>query len=180
MSGQWDELERLAKALGGTQDWRLITDTDDAKRIGPYVVRQSVGAVAAVPRESPITSGARFYMAFIAAANPAAILELITAARAGSVGTNGEAGREQKPSDGTVVAELVEALRRAEPMLETLHSVVIAPDVRKSVWSVIKAVRAALSRTEAQTAPVGEGGPSAQEADTQRGKSDSGSSDGGA
>lgn len=44
-----------------------------------------------------------FDAAFIAAANPAAILELITAARASWVGTNGEAGREQKP----VVTELV-------------------------------------------------------------------------
>lgn len=81
--GELDELERLAKALGGIQDWRLVTDTDDAKRIGPYVVRRSVGAVAAVPRESPITSGAQAYMAFIAAANPQTVLSLIAALRQG-------------------------------------------------------------------------------------------------
>lgn len=56
-------------------------DVNLTKRIGPYVVRQSVGAVAAVPRESPITSGAVAYMAFIAAANPSTILKLIAAAR---------------------------------------------------------------------------------------------------
>lgn len=78
-----DELKELrakAEALGGNQDWRLVTHTDDAKRIGPYVVRRAVGAVAAVPRESPITSGALDYMAFIAALNPATALSLITAA----------------------------------------------------------------------------------------------------
>lgn len=54
---------------------------------------------------------------FRSAANPAAILELITAARASSVGTNGEAGSEQKP----VVTELVEALRKIRDLDTRSH-----------------------------------------------------------
>lgn len=53
-----------------------------------------------------------------------------------------------QPDTGDVAA-LREALKSAEPMLETLHSVVTAPDVRKSVWAVVKQVRAALSKPNA-------------------------------
>lgn len=56
--------------------------------------------------------------------------------------------------DAGDVAALREALKSAEPMLETLHSVVTAPDVRKSVWAVVKQVRAALSKPNAQQGTI--------------------------
>lgn len=64
----------------------------------------------------------------------------------GPVG-NGERTSRLINPDGPEAAERLRAmeaaLTAAEPMLETLHSIVTAPDVRKSVWSVIKHVRAA-------------------------------------
>jgi len=77
---RWAELERLATAITLRQ-WKLERSGPDTKKIGPYVYAPSCGAVAAVPLKSPMASDPEKYLAFIAAANPATVLELIAAAR---------------------------------------------------------------------------------------------------
>lgn len=75
-----DDLRRLAEKVG-PEEWEYNNGNrgnaeaqEDAKRLGGFVFKDHWGAIASVPRESPQFSRHDTLMAYIAAANPKAIL----------------------------------------------------------------------------------------------------------
>ena len=79
---QLAEIESILKWTNA-EKWELITLGDDVKKLGQFVVKPYVGAVAACPKESPIHSGHQTYMKFIAESGRTirALLDEVTALR---------------------------------------------------------------------------------------------------